>query len=215
MPARRHIALRIAAMLCLLAGAAPRSPLPPRDECAADRSFAAYRERLRTAVARRDARALLALVSPGIMIDLGGGAGKQAFAETWQLDKGSRSPVWRELETLLRLGCARSDGTMSMPYFFQHLPQDADVVQQLMIIGSNVPLRAEPDDDARALVRLSWELVESIGAADMTAPWVKVSAHGHTGYVTQTSIRQLLDYRAVFNPAPAGGWTLVALVAGD
>ena len=179
------------------------------------KSFADYRERLRTAVARRDSTALLELLAPDIMIDLGGGSGRAAFAASWQLEDGRRSRIWRELETLLRLGCAKSDGNgMVMPFFFNHLPEGTDVTEQVVVIDADIPLRAEPRNDAPVLTRLSWRIVDLMGFFDTEAAWVKVAASGQSGFVARDAVRGILDHRALY-VAIDGRWTMQALVAGD
>src|SRR3712207_5658342 len=58
-------------------GAAASRKLPPRDECARDASLTAFRQKLLTAVDRKDAKQLLSLTADDIRFSFGEGGGKR------------------------------------------------------------------------------------------------------------------------------------------
>src|ERR1051325_3734731 len=105
--------------LALLAGlaAAPAHgrSLPPRDECAADASFAAFRARLLDIVARHDGPALLALTADDIRHSFGDDNGKQAFVRSWNLAEPDSSGLWPLLAGVLASGCAREADHVASP----------------------------------------------------------------------------------------------------
>src|SRR3954469_18173559 len=120
----------------LAAENAPRT-IRPIDECSADKSFSVVLRRFDAAVSARDARALLQLVSPKVIIGFGGDDGIEAFKRAWKLGQGTRSPIWSELKELRSLGCAReSDGSMVMPRLAARLPEGEELP------GSYAPMRA-------------------------------------------------------------------------
>src|SRR5262245_17061922 len=82
---------------------------PPIDQCAADRSFVAFRESLRRAIRRRDRRYILSVLVPDVGVSMGGARGRQDFIDLWYLNR-SDSLLWESLEGALSLGCARLEG---------------------------------------------------------------------------------------------------------
>ena len=92
--------------------AGPRHP--PIDQCAADRGFATFRAGLRKAISARDWPGFSAALADDVIVDFGGGAGKQAFAEAW--DKGApTSRLWAQAKAALGLGCSVSGNTYEAP----------------------------------------------------------------------------------------------------
>lgn len=87
---------------------------PPIDQCAADRGFATFRAGLLKAIAARDWLGFSAALADDVIVDFGGGAGKQAFAEAW--GKGApTSRLWAEANAALSLGCSRIGKTYEAP----------------------------------------------------------------------------------------------------
>jgi hypothetical protein len=78
---------------------------------------------LATAVANRDEVMLLPLFAPDVLLDFGGGSGRE------ELRRRLNDPeyrLWDELEALLPLGCAEgADGGITMPWLWaQDLDED-------------------------------------------------------------------------------------------
>jgi hypothetical protein len=82
--------------------------LPPIDQCSADRSFAEFLAELRGVAKRQDSRAFVALFAPEAKKPTGYGG---------DVDPNDVMPVenWLSLETVLRMGCARSKTAFVMP----------------------------------------------------------------------------------------------------
>ena len=200
----------------LLASTVPAhaAQLPPRDECAADRSFAAFRTRLRAIVAREDARALLALVPRDIEWSFGGDGGKASFTREWKLGAGQRSAIWAELRAVLALGCAWERGRASMPYMFTGVPADRDVFTTLIPVRTGVTLRARASIKARVVQRLRWDVLRQ-GEGDRGGRWVRVRTDGGVaGFVARAAVRSPISYRALFERR-GGQWMMTAWIAGD
>lgn len=204
--------------LALLAAALPSSAgaerLPPRDECAGLPGFAAFRARLDDAIRRRDVEALLALTDPDIRLDFGGGAGREQMRADWRLGEGSQSPIWGELGTMLRLGCAGNADGAAMPHMFNRFPERYDPFASALTIGTRIALRAGQSFDARVLARLDWETLALTGT-DPEAEWQPVRLDdGRAGFVHRDLLRRPIDYRLIFDRVN-GEWRIGALIAGD
>ncbi|MBC7986875.1 MAG: SH3 domain-containing protein [Sphingomonadaceae bacterium] len=206
----------IAALALLATAALPAhaESLPPRDECASLPGFAAFRARLDDAVFRRDVEALLALTDPNIALDFGGGAGHAQMREDWRLGEGSQSPIWGELGTMLRLGCAGNADGAAMPHMFNRFPERYDPFASALTIGIRIALRAGPSFDARVLARLDFETLALTGT-DPEAEWQPVRMDdGRAGFVHRDLLRRPIDYRLIFDRVN-GQWRIGALIAGD
>ena len=208
-----------AVLLCLLlavpnAAAGQRRQLPPVDQCAADASFAAFRTSLLDAVERRDAAFVLSMIADDITFNFGGGEGRDAFRETWTLDRPEASGLWAELGAVLRLGCARDGDTMWAPSMFRQLDDLEDPTSALVALGGGAVVRAAPSEESAALERLEWDVL-SWRSVDAPEGWLPVAlADGRPGFVRRGEVRSLLDYRAGF-VRRGGRWRMHYFIAGD
>jgi hypothetical protein len=169
------------------------------------------------AVARKDSRYLLSIVSPNIRIHLGpGGEGPAAFMEEWKLDQAASSPIWDELSAALALGCARDRGEMSSPYLFSRFPDDLDALESVIVIEPEAVLRAAPHRTAPAMARLSaWKILTRTQPHGGDERWLRVrTSNGQPGYVEAQAVRSPSDFRVVFEKSD-GRWIMTYLLAGD
>ncbi len=196
----------------LIAVPAGARQYPPRDECIADASLAAFRASLADIVKRKDAKALLAAVAPDIEYDLGEAATRTGFAKEWKLDKPAASGLWKELGTALSHGCSLEKGEGSVPYWYAHGP-NVDAGEDGVISGERVNLRAAPSLNAKVLRTVDWESV-TIGAETDTGFTEVTLGDGTKGYVANDFIWNGYGYRALFNKR-GGKWVITAFVAGD
>lgn len=198
------------------AGTAPppaAASYQPKDECSALPGFAAFRDKLATAVRRRDGEALAALADPAVRLDFGGGAGSDELRQRLA----RRPDLWSELAELLPLGCAADGGLATLPWIFSRMPESADPLRNLLVMGEKVALRDKPSPTATTRAELSWALVEQVGEASDTAkPFTEVQTADGTrrGFIETGKLRGLLDYRVIAEPQ-AGGWAITAFIAGD
>ena len=187
---------------------------PPRDECAKLPGFAAFREALFAAVAKRDAAALARLADPAVNLDFGGGSGPDELRKRLE----GNPALWGELAALADLGCAADGGVATLPWIFSRMPDSVDAFQTLLVTGSGVPLRVKPAADARELAKLDWALIEAVGPPDSAAALREVTSgpksEGVRGFVESAKLRSLLDYRLIADRQD-GEWKVTAFVAGD
>lgn len=199
------------------APAAPLKPLatfPPRDECGKLPGFTAFRNAVFAATAKRDGEALVALADPDVRLDFGGGAGRDELRKRLADPK---APLWGEIVALAPLGCA-DDGTVAtMPAIFSRVPDDVDPGRTMLVTGSDVPLRARPSPSAPEVRKLDWALVTLKGDGfDPAARYAEVdAADSSTGFVANTKLRSILDYRLVADKGADGAYRITALIVGD
>ena len=188
--------------------------LPPVDRCSSDDSFVAFRAELHQILVRRNADQVLAIVSDDILVNFGGGAGREAFARAWALDAPETSPLWHELSEALRLGCIPGeDGIYWAPSLFQEEGID-DPFAVALAIHPGASLHEAADEASPVVATLNWDLVnvpEWVGEA----AWQHVElADGRTGYVLSTDLRSPVAYRAGFRKI-GGRWRMITFIAGD
>ncbi|MCP5395878.1 MAG: SH3 domain-containing protein [Sphingomonadaceae bacterium] len=204
------------AVLVALPGVAEAKSWPPRDTCGSVPGASDFRRALTTAVVNRDEAMLLALASPDILLDFGGGSGRETLRE--RLDEPPYN-LWQELDALLRLGCAAGDSgegpEITLPWYWSQRIDEVDGMEGMLATGSSVAMRAAPDADAKVLATLNWDAVQLAGEWDPQAEYLRVSKpHGPTGYVRADQLRSLIDYRLLVSPVD-GKWQIAVLVAGD
>lgn len=182
---------------------------------------------LRRIVGDRDAKALVAMLSPDVLASFGGDGGVAEFRAKWRLDgEGGASGVWTVLDRLLRhpphVARLDDEGVEAVfPYYFSAWPEGDDSFDAFFADGRDVPLRAGPSPSAPVVGHLAFEAVfgqpdtafERVAGDD--GGWAAVrTATGAFGYVDTAQVPPVLSYRAVFERR-AGRWQLAALVDGD
>ena len=207
-------ALPIALLTASLAvvPAAHAKQYPPRDECIADTSLAAFVTNLKDVVRRKDAKALLAMTAPDIEFELGDSATRAGFAKEWKLDKPATSGLWKELGTVLADGCSLDKDGGSAPYWYAHGP-NVDAGEDGVISGERVNLRASPSKTGKVLRTVDWESV-TIGAETDSGFTEVTLSDGTKGYIANDFIWNGYGYRALFQKR-GGKWMITAFLAGD
>lgn len=196
---------------------APRR-LCPVDEGTSDPSFASFRDAMRTAIANKDANALLAMVDPKIRTTFGAGGGLEDFKTAWKLES-KESRLWRELDQILSmggtLGGEEAPPSFWAPYIYSAWPETIDAFSYVAATRAGVPVRERADDSAAEVASLDWEIVERIDSARENETWVHIRTEkGIEGFVASSDVRSPVGYRAGFSRR-SGEWKMDALVAGD
>lgn len=191
----------------------PQGPFAPRDECAGIAGSGEFRERLSSAIASRDADALVSLAAPGVKLDFGGGAGQQELRSRLG---DPEAGLWKELDEIMRLGCAPGAGDgIVMPGFFAADIGKVDAYRAMIVTDNDVPVTQESNDRSPTVATLSWDIVEIKGAIKPDEAYQLVeTAGGKTGYVASDRLRSYLDYRLLAQPLD-GNWRVTAFIAGD
>ena len=209
----KPIQLIFLALFLAAPAAAQVGRLPPRDACAQDASFRAFRSELQAAVAAKDADRLLSLTADDIEFSFGDGDGKADFIDNWELTRPRESAIWPHLAEALRLGCGAVGDYLGAPSMFIDFPETLDAFEHVVAVGTGVPARAEPKAGGKVLARLDWQIVPTLD--DEGGDWMKVRlADGRPAYVKRADVRSPLDYRAIFQKR-SGRWLMTAFVAGD
>ena len=220
-PVRTFLA---AAVLLGLAGCADRVAEPPRvggtfpavDDGADVPGFAAFRDSLRAAVARRDTAALVATVAQGARLSFGDDAGgPEGFRAMWLAGAPpAGEPVWAVLDRLLDAGSVSEDGAVTVPYVFGAWPDSVDAFTHVAVVGDDVAARTAAHDTAAVAARLSHVILAVDGpAADGFVP-VRLPGGG-AAFVASASTMSPAGFRATFFPDDAGAWKLQMFLSGD
>lgn len=204
------IALAIAAAVA----ASTPAQLPPVDRCQGDAGFDQFRAALGDAAARKDPAALGRLAADDIQSSFGGNGGWEEFASTWGLDQPQTSKLWTQLQSVMALGCAKTEaGGRVFPGMFEDMGDDADPFE-LLVVRPGAALRTSPDKNAPVEARLDWTVTAAIEGPGPDG-WVKVQVpDGPSGWVETDLTISPLDYRLV-SELRDGRWQITALVAGD
>ena len=207
---------RQAAGFCGEGGRRAPAQLLPVDEASRQPEFFTFRARLQTAVAARDADAVVAMADPNIKLGFGGDDGAELLRAS--LMAADAAPYWREIASVLALGGAfKGDDSFRAPYFFAKWPDGADGFECGVIVGRSVNVRREPRADAAVVASASYDIVQHMvaGAGNPPEGWAAVElSNGTKGFVRADFLGGPTGLRALFNRVN-GQWRLTALVAGD
>lgn len=193
-----------------------QGPLAPREECLDQPGAGEFLANLRRAVEARDEAAFLALAADDIILDFGGGTGKELLRERLNAEDGY---LWDALDQIMTLGCASDGASMTLPWYFaQDIPVDPFV--GAIVTGEGVPLRASPSAEAEELAQISWDVVEV--QADLTkedrvvrVAWVnRQNRNRLEGFIDAENLRSIIDYRVIASRRN-DRWRITNFVAGD
>ena len=204
----------------LLAGASPPAAptrLPPVEQCADDAGFGEFRNSSTAAVAGRDMARLTALMSDDVHVSFGGRFGKVQFVNFWSQTPAGHAQLWRQMDTILQLGCATARDGRGMEYrsfpsmFVTAGPLDG-FTTWVTLPGAVLRGRAAPT--ATAVMRLpAWTVLEEIEYSG--GQWIEVrTPKGRRGFVAADAARSIIDYRLIVEQR-AGQWRITAFIAGD
>ena len=192
--------------------------LCPTDEGASDPSFAAFRERMREVVRKKEEVALMALIAPEVRTDFGGGGGHKDFRRAWELPSPA-SRLWTELEGILAMGGAfqraGEDRAFWAPYVYASWPESVDAFGGVAAVRPGVEILMQAEEGAQRTATVDYEILTLRSGAEEKEGWRAVRTHdGKEGWVRATDVRSPVGYRAGFSNR-SGEWKLEALVAGD
>lgn len=187
--------------------------LPPIEACRGDADFDRFRAELSAAVELKDVAGLRTLAADDIQSSFGGDGGWDEFAAAWGLDQPQKSALWKELEDVIALGCAKTEaGGRVFPGLFEDMGE-ADPFE-LLVVRPGTPLRSAADSNAPATTIPDWSATLQL---DASAPegWVKVQVPGGPrGWVETGLTISPIGYRLV-SEFRNGRWWITAFVAGD
>ncbi len=206
----------LAAATSLVAATPANAPgqYAPRDFCTRLPGAAAFRAALSAAVGRHDGEALARLAAPGVELDFGGGAGRDALRQ--RMRGSDAEGRWRALARLLQLGCAVSRSELTMPWIFAQDLGDLDPLDVLLVTGARVPVYPRASAIVKPVGQLSWQLVKLVEDIDPAQTFQQVQLIGGqlTGYVATAQLRSPVDYRLTARRS-GGKWQITAFIAGD
>jgi hypothetical protein len=204
-------------------------PLPPGDSGArkllpvdqADRSFAAFRDSLLTALQRRDTTFLYAILAPEIKNSFGGDDSIAGFRRIWNMENPGSSQVWDALTRVLKLGGHMQGETFIAPYVFSAWPNDVDAFEHVAVTAANVPAYASPDPNAERVATLSHSILrleqfpEPGDGVPSSRSFARVRLpDGRSVWVSTAHLYSPVGWRAFFEKR-AGRWVMTLFVAGD
>lgn len=208
----RRIVLALA-LLPLIASPAAAFPerLPPIDQCKSDASFLNFLAGLKRIVARNDRAALLALLAPDVLVDFGGGTGSKAFEEEWKFDPHEPGNVWDQLETMLKMGCAKDGGSRIIPSLPMQVEQD--IAFEWVVILPGAKLYRAVGEFSPKPQTIAWTVATVTSRVSDTMTGVKLP-DGREGYIPDDLVYEPIGYRMIVEKH-GGKWMITAFVAGD
>ncbi|WP_298611495.1 SH3 domain-containing protein [uncultured Thiothrix sp.] len=217
-PFNKLLAVSFAFCLTLNSAFAAPHSFKPVDEAAKQADFLAFRQQLSSAVARHDAKAVLAVVDAHIQNGFGDDNGFANFKKIWKLNQANTktSPLWKELGLVLALGGKFTDrNTFNAPYIAAAWPENLDGFENIAVVGKEVRIREKPDTKSKVLATVSYVILPLVQGTQWTGNWVPVKApNGKKGYIAASYARSPIDYRAFFEKK-GGKWKMTSFLAGD
>ena len=214
----------VLASMQLLPAHAQELRLLPVDEAAKDQSWTSFKNRLLTAISKRDRKFVLSILDPNVRGGADSTRGIPEFRKQWELDSDA-SPLWQELPAALFLGAAyvkhdKGQRELCAPYVSVRWPQDIDAFAGGALIAKEVFVKTAPSAASDTLATLSYHLVEvrdwevADRGADSKQKWVRIRIPKGEGYVPEEQIRSPIEHAACFVKG-GNGWRLTGFGPGS
>jgi hypothetical protein len=207
--------LILSQLVLVLSAQQPLPKLYPVDESARDPSFQAFTSRLRSAVERRNTKALRRLVDDDVVVGPDkDDRGWHKFLERWRPGD-AETPLWAALGECLHLGFLREQPDLYLsPYVVWRFPDHLSRSKHLVVAKEKVPLRESPSLQAPVRAMLSFDIVRPAGdpvRSEGLATFVPVeTGEGLRGFVNATDLISPMMPRAQFGFRQKR-WVLIAL----
>ncbi len=214
----------------------------PTDDLKDDASFQRFKRRLVDIAARRDATALYRLLSPkffevGCCEDGPNYKGLPAIASFKAMVAQEPNSQWLLVQEAMQVGVVKTKRTYdgySSPNGLLFCgpatasgalsgcdfgPDRSEGDDMAYVIGTSVPLHAEPHHSARIITSLSWDMVQALpdgwGAPDDSDHWTKVRlGDGTVGYVESRFVHWFLGPTICFRKDATGPWRIAGIDLG-
>jgi hypothetical protein len=229
--------LVFALVLTGLIASAQTYKYPPRNEVNKDSSLKVFVDTLKAVIARKDAPALLKLLSPTVTVTAEDAERKEdshnnikGFKEIYAPQFPS-SKVWKNLETVIGLG-GIFDSKLRSQFVFPYV-MGMSVMKGgtnycggcgecLTIISPDANVRKSPDRLSANLGRLSYDIVKVIDepvsktAGGNSDNWTYIQTFDGklTGWVRNDLTWDICDYRLILEKKK-GKWIINTFMAGD
>jgi len=133
--------------------------------------------------------------------------------------------MWQELRDMLSLGVRHSDPDFCAPYAYITFPRELSYIDHLVITGSNVPIRAEPNATAPIIDHLSYDIVTYLWRGRGAVVWDTIGGErdhwlrirtpsGETGYVWGKEAWRPVDSHVCFHKTD-GQWMMRSWTSPD
>lgn len=201
---------------------------PPRSEVKKDSTLKVFVDTLKAVIARRDAPALLKLLSPGVKVTSNGATnGTKGFKEIYAPQFPS-SPIWKNLQEVIALGgifTGKANSEFIFPYAAHRAVKDKACVNCggcVTIIAPDVHVRKKADRTSASVGVLSYDIVRVVTEPASKAKggnednWVYIQSFDGkiTGWVRNDLTWDICDYRLLL-ARQNNKWQVTAFIAGD
>lgn len=221
-------ALMVVSVLAGLFAAAQTYRYPPRNEVNRDSSLKVFVDTLKAVIGRREAPALLKLLSPDVQVASNGATNKvKGFKEMYAPQYPS-SPVWKNLQEVIALGgvFTKKDGhEFIFPYAAHRETGNKSCNgcgRCITIIAPDVHVRKKADRLSASVGQLNYDIVRvaveplSKVRGGNSDNWVYIQTFNGkiTGWVRNDLTWDICDYRLILEKKK-GKWQISAFLAGD
>jgi hypothetical protein len=194
--------------------------LGPYDEAKRDPALVETITHIRGIVARKDYKALMALISPTFKIDVIGTKGPVNFEKFWK-PSSPDSPVWPVLSHMLPIGGTfYTPSLFALPYVYTRFPVDLDPFTSVVALKESVPVHETAAKDSSTIATLSYDIVTADPAPAVPvrldkSPWVGIIAPGgKKGFVSSEDVYSPAGYRSFFEKEK-GKWQILGLICSE
>lgn len=192
--------------------------LEPIDETAKNPSFATFKEKLKTAVQKKDSAFIRNVLSKSVRYTFGpteeGVSPVDGFLKEFKVEDKKASQFWKDLKEVLDLGCTAYGEEFICPYVFSKWPDEYDSYDFVAVTSEKVPIRKKAEPSADVIRFAKFEILK-LAHGKRVGGWKAIDlGKGSVGFVSEASVRGATDYRAGFEKT-GNGWKLKYFIAGD
>lgn len=223
-------------LVVVVAGVAQPVTFPPPSDLKTNATLTAFVDKLKTAVAARDADYLISVLDHRVVSSFDGNNDVGSFKTNWGLDNDA-TYMWRCLDRIMNLGGAFVNDpndesgryTVVFPYTYNFEPAEEDDYFSLgCVTGKTVNLREMPTTKSKVITQLSHHVIFYV-SDDMSGPitsgenefgepeWYRIETYDHqyAGWIHWKYVYPAMGARLFLFEKTPGHWLISAFLIGD
>ena len=192
--------------------------LSPVDESSEDPSFVAFKKDLIEAIRKHNSTFIKKILADDVQYTFGADPDRKSavdgFLKHYKVAEEKNSKFWSDLQSVIDLGCTKSESAFSCPYVYSKWPDKFDSFKYVVTVKEKTPIREKPQALAK-IIRIAIFEILKFASDQPTGGWYAIDlGDKKVGFVSQSDARGPADYRAEFNKISTG-WKLKYFIAGD
>ena len=190
----------------------------PVDESLGDPSFVVFKKDLNEAIRKHNSTFIKKILADDVQYTFGADPDRKSaqdgFLKHYKIVEGRNSEFWNDLQSVIDLGCTKTEKAFSCPYVYSKWPDKFDSYTYIATVKEKTAIKVKPQSSAKTIRIADYEILKLYSDQRVDGWYTIDLGDKKEGFVSQSEARGPTGYRAEFIKTSAG-WKLKYFIAGD